>query len=218
MRAHPAWFPVRGRAQRPGRYAVALLTGALLLSTAHSAPAAPASAAVGDAARTGPVAKGDAGTWVGTWATTPTAVPASDTTVFDNQTIRQTVHTSIGGNRVRIRLSNEFGDRPLVIGEARVARPAHGGPASRTDPSTDRPLTFGGRSSVTIPAGAPAVSDPVSLRLPAGSDLVVSIHLPERTPGSTVTRSPSSTITSRPATSPGGPVSRRPPPSTAGTS
>ncbi|MFE4920608.1 SGNH/GDSL hydrolase family protein [Streptomyces sp. NPDC056661] len=186
MRAHPAWFPVRGRAQRPGRYAVALLTGALLLSTAHSAPAAPASAAVGDAARTGPVAKGDTGTWVGTWATTPTAVPASDTTVFDNQTIRQTVHTSIGGNRVRIRLSNEFGDRPLVIGEARVARPAHGGPASRTDPSTDRPVTFGGRSSVTIPAGAPAVSDPVSLRLPAGCDLVVSIHLPERTPGSTV--------------------------------
>ncbi|WP_392674775.1 SGNH/GDSL hydrolase family protein [Streptomyces sp. LN785] len=185
MRAHSPWFPVRGRAQRAGRYAVALLTGALLLGAAHSAPAAPAPASA-PTVRRATAERDAAGTWVGTWATTPTAVPPSDTTVFENQTIRQTVHLSVGGDQVRIRLSNEFGDRPLVIGEARVARPAAGGPASRIDLGTDRPLTFGGRASVTVPAGAPAVSDPVPLRLPAGSDLVVSIHLPERTPGSTV--------------------------------
>jgi hypothetical protein len=112
------------------------------------------------------------GAWTGTWSTTPTAVPASDTTAFENQTIRQTVRTSIGGDRIRVRLSNEFGDRPLVIGEARVAHRAHDGTASRIDPRTDRPLTFGGRTSVTIPAGAPAVSDPIPLRVSAGSDLV----------------------------------------------
>jgi lysophospholipase L1-like esterase len=171
---------MRNRAERARGCAVALLTGALLLVTAQSSPAT-------TGVRTAPAAPEHTGrAWVGTWSTTPTAVPASDTTVFEDQTLRQTVRTSIGGDRVRVRLSNEFGDRPLVIGEARVARRAGGGPSSGIDPRTDRKLTFGGRSSVTVPAGAPVLSDPVPLRVPAGSDLVVSIHLPERTPGSTV--------------------------------
>ncbi|PJE94560.1 GDSL family lipase [Streptomyces carminius] len=162
---------------------VALLTGALLLLVAAQAtpattgPAAPAAAGKGKHDRHR--------AWVGTWSTTPTAVPESDTTAFEDQTIRQIVHTSVGGKRVRVRLSNEFGDRPLVIGEARVARRA-GDSGGRIDTRTDRPLTFGGRTSVTVPAGAPAVSDPVELTVPAGSDLVISLHLPERTPGSTV--------------------------------
>lgn len=163
---------------------VALVTGALLLLTAPSTPAAPGAGSDPAAARH--TADRGGRTWVGTWSTTPTAVPASDGTVFEDQTIRQTVHTSIGGDRVRIRLSNEFGDRPLVVGEARIARRAGGGSTTRIDPRTDRPLTFGGRASTTVPAGAPALSDPVDLAVPAGSDLVVSIHLPERTPGSTV--------------------------------
>ncbi|MFK4597050.1 SGNH/GDSL hydrolase family protein [Streptomyces pristinaespiralis] len=179
MTAHPKWSPDRGRVRRAGRHLVGLLTGALLLTLAP----APSAAAGAPAAADG---RGAGGAWTGTWATTPTAVPASDTTEFENRTIRQTVRTSIGGDRVRVRLSNEFGDRPLVIGEARIARPAGSGPPTRIDPRTDRPLTFGGRTSVTIPAGAPAVSDPLPMRVPAGSDLVVSIHLPERTPGSTV--------------------------------
>ncbi|MEW2175417.1 SGNH/GDSL hydrolase family protein [Streptomyces sp. NPDC005406] len=172
---------VRLRTRRTGGRLVALLTGALLLATAQPTTAAtqPAPAAAHHPASLAP-------SWTGTWATTPTQTPASDTTAFEDQTLRQTVHVSIGGDRLRIRLSNEFGDRPLVIGEARVARPATGGPASRIDPRTDRPLTFGGRASVTIPAGAPLLSDPVALRVPAGSDLVVSIHLPERTAGSTL--------------------------------
>ncbi|MFK4691139.1 SGNH/GDSL hydrolase family protein [Streptomyces pristinaespiralis] len=179
MTAHPKWSPDRGRVRRAGRHLVGLLTGALLLTLAP----APSAAAGAPAA---PDGRGAGRAWTGTWATTPTAVPASDTTEFENRTIRQTVRTSIGGDRVRVRLSNEFGDRPLVIGEARIARPAGSGPATRIDPRTDRPLTFGGRTSVTIPAGAPAVSDPLPMRVPAGSDLVVSVHLPERTPGSTV--------------------------------
>ena len=169
------------RMPRAGGRFVALLAGALLLATVQPTTAAnrPAPAA---AHRPSPAAP----SWTGTWATTPTGTPASDTTAFEDETLRQVVRVSIGGDRVRIRLSNEFGDRPLVIGEARIARPAGGGPASRIDPLTDRPLTFAGRSSVTIPAGAPLLSDPVALRVPAGSDLVVSIHLPERTTGSTL--------------------------------
>ncbi|MER7724811.1 SGNH/GDSL hydrolase family protein [Streptomyces sp. NPDC096323] len=180
MRKHLA----RLRTHRTGGRFVALLAGALLLATAQQTTAAPLPTA--PAASPAAAHRAAAPSWTGTWATTPTQTPASDTTAFEDQTLRQIVRVSIGGDRVRIRLSNEFGDRPLVIGEARVARPAAGGPDSRIDPRTDRPLTFGGRAAVTIPAGAPLLSDPVDLRVPAGSDLVVSIHLPERTAGSTL--------------------------------
>ncbi|MGI3229668.1 GDSL-type esterase/lipase family protein [Streptomyces sp. GTA36] len=152
----------------------ALFTGALLLGAALS-PSASASAQAPAPA-----------TWTGTWATAPTTVPKTDTTTFNDQTIRQIVHTSIAGTALRIRLSNEFGKQPLKIGEVHVARRAQGTDEPTIDPATDRELTFSGKSSVTIPAGAPALSDPVTLRVPARSDLVVSLHLPESTPQSTV--------------------------------
>jgi lysophospholipase L1-like esterase len=122
--------------------------------------------------------------WVGAWATSPTTVPASDTTTFEDQTLRQVVHLSVGGTSVRVRLSNEFGAQPLVIGEAHVAHRA--GAAAAVDPRSDRRLTFGGRASATVPPGAPLLSDPVTLSVTADSDLVVSVHLPRRTPATTV--------------------------------
>jgi lysophospholipase L1-like esterase len=114
--------------------------------------------------------------------------PATDPvpqTVFRRQTLRQIVHVSKGGSRITVRLSNEFGTEPLRIGDARVAVRGEG---SRTaiKPRTLRRLTFGGRASIQIPAGAPAVSDPVALRVPALSDLVVDIYLPRRTEASTI--------------------------------
>jgi hypothetical protein len=95
------------------------------------------------------------------------------------------VHTSIGGDQLRLRLTNEFGEQPLHIGEVRVAHRA-GTTGTDIDPATDRQVEFGGRASVTVPAGTPLVSDPVALRLPARTDLVVSIYLPETTPVTTV--------------------------------
>ncbi|NUT92552.1 MAG: SGNH/GDSL hydrolase family protein [Saccharothrix sp.] len=121
--------------------------------------------------------------WVGAWGTSPTGVPASDTTTFADQTLRQVVHLSTGGRSVRVRLSNEFGTQPLVIGEARVGRGAGG---ASVVPSSDRRLTFGGRGSVTVPAGVPLVSDPVPLVVGADTDLVISIYLPVSTPATTV--------------------------------
>ncbi|MEU9961088.1 SGNH/GDSL hydrolase family protein [Streptomyces sp. NPDC050982] len=150
----------------------ALFTGALLLGAALTSPASAQAPA--------PT------TWTGTWGTAPTTVPKTDTTTFHDQTVRQIVHTSIGGTALRIRLSNEFGKQPLEIGEVHVARRAPGTDEPTIDPATDRQLTFSGKSSVSIPAGAPALSDPVTLRVPARSDLVVSLHLPGSTPGSTV--------------------------------
>jgi lysophospholipase L1-like esterase len=123
-------------------------------------------------------------TWVGAWATSPTTVPASDTTSFEDQTLRQVAHLSVGGDAVRVRLSNEFGTQPLVIGEAHVARRA--GTGSAIEPGSDRRLTFGGRPDATLPPGTPLLSDPVALAVTADSDLVISIHLPRRTAGNTV--------------------------------
>jgi lysophospholipase L1-like esterase len=121
--------------------------------------------------------------WVGTWASVPTATPAISTPVVENETVRQIVHTSVGGSELRLRLTNEFGATPLRIGDVHVARRASG---TTIDPRTDRQVTFAGSEAVTIPAGAPVLSDPVRLALPPRTDLVVSIYLPTRTPVTTL--------------------------------
>jgi len=117
------------------------------------------------------------GTWVATWGASPVApLPANTTnTGFTNQTVRLIVHTSLGGNEVRVRLSNAFGTESLAIGAAHVAlRSMNAGIVS----GTDRALTFSGSNSVTIPPGALLVSDSVKLDVPALADLAVSVYLP----------------------------------------
>ncbi|HVZ24320.1 MAG TPA: SGNH/GDSL hydrolase family protein [Vicinamibacterales bacterium] len=125
--------------------------------------------------------------WVGTWATAVVArpqgggparrggPPAPPPLVIDNQTLRQVVHTTIGGTRVRVVFSNEFGTTPVEIGTAHVALRAMEGAIV---PSSDRTLMFSGRAGFQIPPGAIAVSDPVQLAVPEGSDLVVDLYLP----------------------------------------
>ncbi|MFI5387169.1 MAG: SGNH/GDSL hydrolase family protein [Fimbriimonadales bacterium] len=121
--------------------------------------------------------------WVGTWATAPQSVEpnppfSSPNVVFTDQTIREIVHTSVAGHRVRVRLSNAFGtygSAPLTIGDAHIALRQQN---STIVPGTDRQLTFGGATSTLIPAGAFVISDPVDLDLPTFSDLAISIYLP----------------------------------------
>jgi len=115
----------------------------------------------------------DAGHWVGTWSASPQA--ASGPVELKGQTIRQIVHVSIGGTRVRVRLSNAYGSGSLLIGAVRVGLRSTG--ASITAGS-DRMLTFNGSESTTIPAGALAISDPVNLRVPDRGDVAVSIYVP----------------------------------------
>jgi lysophospholipase L1-like esterase len=93
-------------------------------------------------------------------------------------TLRQVVHVSLGGKRLRVRFSNAFGAKPLTILAAHLAASA-GGAAIPSRGS--RPLTFGGRTSVTIPPGAPMVSDPVDFDLSALSDLAVTIRVKDPT-------------------------------------
>lgn len=119
--------------------------------------------------------------WVATWTTAPmppTSVFPPRPTALENQTVRHIVHVSVGGRRVRVQLSNAFGGTPLRIGSAHVA--LHDTEASIV-PDSDRALTFSGQSSITIPKGAVALSDPVSLAVPTHGDLAVSIYVPENT-------------------------------------
>src|SRR5215471_4997631 len=121
---------------------------------------------------------------VQSWAVGHTTHLPAMTAQYSNQTIREIVHTSVGGRQVRVRIANTFGSAPLVIGAAHVAVSSSG---SSIVPGTDRVLTFGGRTSVTIPAGAPALSDPVDLHVQPVSDIAVSIYLPSPTLGETTT-------------------------------
>jgi lysophospholipase L1-like esterase len=116
----------------------------------------------------------DRARWVGTWSSSPQAIVAP--IQISGQTLRQIVHTSVGGGRVRVRLSNAYGTTSLVIGSAHVAISAGG---DSIHAGTDRVLTFNGSPTITIPAGALAVSDMVSLDVPALDDLAVSLYLPE---------------------------------------
>ena len=109
--------------------------------------------------------------WIGTWATAPQPALPGEIDTFRNQTLRLIVHTSAGGKKVRIKLSNTFGDQALLIGSAHIARRAVG---PDIDPASDRNLTFGGHASTTIAARSMAVSDPVELDVPPLSDLAIS--------------------------------------------
>jgi lysophospholipase L1-like esterase len=114
--------------------------------------------------------------WVATWGIAPAGPPLSTQVMtFNDQTMRLIVHTSIGGHQVRIRLSNTFGAAPLRIGEAHIALRQRG---AAIVAGSDRVLTFSGERSITIPPGAPVLSDPVELDVPALSDLAISLHLP----------------------------------------
>jgi lysophospholipase L1-like esterase len=118
--------------------------------------------------------------WVGTWATAPhqpdLGVPGLANIGFENQTIRQIVHTSVGGRRVRVRLS-AFGSNGFVVGAAHIALHALGAEAAIL-PESDRMLTFGGKPGITVPPGALVLSDPVNLNVPALADLAISIYTP----------------------------------------
>jgi lysophospholipase L1-like esterase len=110
--------------------------------------------------------------WVGSWTMAP--APA-ETGAFTNQTLRMTMRASLGGNQVRVRISNAYGKRPLDIGGAHIALRDKG---AGIVPSSDRKLGFGGAPTTTIAAGAVLFSDPVALDLTPLADLAVSLYLP----------------------------------------
>lgn len=151
---------------------VFLKTGPLVAATL-AVPALPARAQTGSGVH-----------WCATWGAAPAGPPpAASTVTYSSQTLRLIVRTSIGGNRVRIRISNEMGSTPLRIGRASIALRSKGAAVNQ---ATLRELRFGGAASVTIPARAPAISDPLDLVVPAQADLAISLYLPGSVQGTTL--------------------------------
>ncbi len=135
--------------------------------------------------------------WVGTWATAVVtrpqaprpaageqpaapATPAPGTPApplsINNQTLREIVHVSIGGSRVRVVLGNEFGTAPLTIGAASIALRDKD---AKITANSSKALAFSGRPSVIIPAGASILSDPLDQSVAPMADLAIDLYLPD---------------------------------------
>src|SRR5918911_1635070 len=115
--------------------------------------------------------------WVGTWTTAP--APSEAGVGFNNHTVRMHPRVSIGGDTVRVRVSNAYGHGKLVIGAAYVGI-RDKGPA--VVPGSERQLTFSGSGATTVAAGALVLSDAVRLDVPPLADLAVSLYLPGEIP------------------------------------
>jgi lysophospholipase L1-like esterase len=160
---------------------------------------------LGAAGQTRVAAADPAGRWADTWVAMPQLTepgnlppPPFTTTagVFVDSTLRQTLHVTVGGRALRVRFSNAFGDTALVVTTAHLALPATGavgGSAIRA--GSDRTLTFQGRTAVTIPAGAQAVSDPIDLAVAPAENLAVTIFLAQGQPSLNITSHPGSRTT-----------------------
>jgi lysophospholipase L1-like esterase len=114
---------------------------------------------------------------LGTWSASPQPPDLSgiSRTGLSNQTVRNIVYTHFPGTRLRVRLTNTFGTRPLTVGAAHIAIEGAG---AAIVPGSDRQLTFGGRRAVTIATGAEVYSDPVALAVGAEQHLAVSLYVP----------------------------------------
>ncbi|MEU0883733.1 SGNH/GDSL hydrolase family protein [Lentzea sp. NPDC005914] len=122
-----------------------------------------------------PEVQGHAAEWIGTWQAAPASAQAGTDLGHPNKTIRNVVHTSIGGKSARVRLSNAFGTAPVLMGHVTVGLSTG---SSAVVPGSLRDVTFGGLPSVTIPVGAEVVSDAVSLTVPPDGDLAVTVYTP----------------------------------------
>jgi lysophospholipase L1-like esterase len=124
--------------------------------------------------------------WQTTWFAAPQLVWDSSFVLSTNipahlagATVREIVRTSVGGKRVRVQLSNRYGNTPLDIGAVRIALAGEG---SATVPASDRALTFNGRTAVIVAPGALVLSDPVEFIVGPLTRLAISSYFPAKTP------------------------------------
>jgi len=153
---------------------VATWTTALVIRPAGPPAGPPAAGGPAPAAANGPAAAPNAPPPAGAGAAGGPPRPPPPPTV-QNQTLRQIVHTSIGGDKVRVVLSNVFGTAPLEIGAAAIALQSN---AAAVDPASIKKLTFGGQPKGTVLAGATLVSDPVEMKLAPLANLAIDLYVP----------------------------------------
>jgi lysophospholipase L1-like esterase len=119
--------------------------------------------------------------WVSSWGSAQMVPDEKNLLSADDlrdASLRQVVRVSLGGKRLRVRVSNVYGTAPLVIEAASIAKAVKPG-LSSIDPASLRSLTFAGKASVMIPAGSEYYTDPISLEHSAKADLAVSLHFKE---------------------------------------
>ncbi len=122
--------------------------------------------------------------WIGSWGVSPepprlqAAGPIQPTRSFENETIRQFVRLSAGGDAVRLRLTNRFGAAPVDVGAVTISRVDSSG-AVRSE--TIVPVRFGGARSATMAAGAPLVSDPIEMPVADLETVSIAIYFPDDT-------------------------------------
>jgi hypothetical protein len=120
--------------------------------------------------------------WTGTWSVAPQQTTiASSFNNLAQQTLRQTLHVSIGGSTARVRISNTFGVSPLVIQDVHLAESlldSSGNPTSSTVSGTDHVVTWGGSTTASVPAGETLASDAVDMQVTPEGNLMVRIYFP----------------------------------------
>ena len=164
-----------GRRKVTGLIRSWLLVTALLLAVAATIAVFAGSRPAAAAGR-----EPDATHWVTSWGASPQAA-GRDTLAavgFDDQTVRDVIFTSVGGDPIQLELTNAYGASPLLIGRVTVAVAGSDGALA---PGTVYPVTYRGRASFRIPAGARVLSDPVAMRVWPLEELAVSVYLPHRT-------------------------------------
>ena len=117
--------------------------------------------------------------WVGTWGTAPQLVENNNNPPspgLGNNSLRQIVQVSIGGEKVRLKLTNEFSKGATQIKAVELAYAKTSGSSSEIDEASTVSLTFDGNASVTMPAGGKAVSDPVNFHLEGRQNVAITIH------------------------------------------
>jgi lysophospholipase L1-like esterase len=126
----------------------------------------------------------DQGRWIGTWETSPVGSPTITkigsyytlpSPITIKGTIRYRLRISQGGSQIRLRFSNEYGEVPLAL---EVVSIGVAGEGLNALPGSLKQATFAGRSAITIPAGAPALTDPINISVKSLSDLIVSVYVP----------------------------------------
>ncbi|WP_203701330.1 SGNH/GDSL hydrolase family protein [Asanoa iriomotensis] len=130
---------------------------------------------------------------IGTWATAPVSAAPAEANRVNNQTLRQIVHISTGGEQVRVKLSNRYGTAPLVVQAAHVARRDTG---ARIAEGSGGQLTFSGRTAFSIPAFGELYSDWLPFPVPDFADLAIDVYIASDTLAST---SPITLHNARPA-------------------
>lgn len=136
----------------------------------------------GGRAHTGHAEPASSGAWVGTWAAGPSGADPDAPRGLPDRSIRNIVHTSIGGTAARVSFSNLYGTSPLLIGHASVAVASPVGSGSDAGPEavpgTMRQLTFDRHVSVSVAAGGQVISDPVRFAVPPDADLLLTLYTP----------------------------------------